>query len=323
MFPYEVTEMLRNALLANQRPPDGKLHASSHLTGSLRHVQLDAAGAPKIESDLVATVNLAVGTAVHSLFEGMFRGKPIMLEVKLDEWMPPGWSGTADWVAWDPEIRAFVLGDLKTTKPGGIHYIHKGGAKESHIWQVSAYWHALVRMGLPLLDRAGVYYLPKNQLLAREGEPVSPTMQEITPLPLDVVEGRMAELSEAVNAYRDSLPKYGAASLSDYLTDKLAPVQPREIKLSINKVNKRPVIDVKLAPSWSVEFCEFPDELCNCRRQTTNKIGSWDRDDSGMLVYSGSDKHPQLTPDLVRKHHRPDPALVAALVRVQREKENA
>ncbi len=322
VFPHDVTELLRAKLEESQRPPDGLLHPSGAMTGSLRHLQLEMAGAPELPRDLVSEVNLEVGTAVHELFETLFKGLAVMTEVKLDAWMPGGWSGTADWVAWDPERRCFILGDLKTCKPGGIIWIHKGGAKESHIWQVSVYWHALRRMGLPLLNGAVVYYLPKSQLLLREGSPVAPTMQEITPLPWDVVEARMTERKRAVDAYLDSIraevgPDRSHASLtaSEFLTDKLAPVQEREVRLSLNKKLKRPLIDVKLQPNWSTEFCSFPDELCNCRQQGTNKIGSWDRDEAGRLVYTPSPKASQPAAEIIE----PDSALIAALVKAQRE----
>lgn len=325
MLPYDVTGLLRDALAANQRPPDGKLHPSSHLTGSLRHVQLEVAGAPTVERDLVADVNLAIGTAVHTDFERLFRGLPVMTEVKLDRWLPEGWSGTADWLFWDDYQRCFVLGDLKTTKPGGINWIHKAGAKDSHIWQISCYWHAVAKMGLPLAPIASVYYLPKNQLTASEGLPVGPTEQEIRPLPWAQVEAVMAERKAAVDAYVASLPtpqvglhgdvRGTTASLADlYVTPALAPVQEREFDLRLNKTLKVPAIDVKLKPNWSTAYCAFPTELCDCREQKTNKVGQYDRDDAGLLTYTPSKGFEGLTPP------QPDPGLVAAMVKAQKEK---
>lgn len=325
MLPFDIDELLARTLLKDERPPDGKLHPSGALTGSLRHLQLEMAGAPTIaggsvdQFDIVSGMRSFVGTAVHHYFENVvFRGKPGMFEVKLDEWMLPGWSGTADWLLWDAERRAFVLGDLKTCKPGAIHHILTKGAKESHIWQISMYWHALYHMGIPLVDGWCIYYLPYTQLLAREGAPVRPTLQVGYPLPWEAMKARAEYRQARVDEYLTSLPIGESRSvLANYLTDALEPVQEREIRLTLNKQLKRPVIDAKLHPNWSTEFCPFPTELCDCREQKVNKIGHWDRDDAGRMVYTPSKTAEPHTPPA------PEPNLIAALVKAQQEKEAA
>jgi hypothetical protein len=65
-------------------------------------------------------------------------GVPFMQEVRLDRWLPAGWSGTADWIMFDPERAAFVLGDMNTIKGDGTPWIEKDGAKLDHIEQLSA-----------------------------------------------------------------------------------------------------------------------------------------------------------------------------------------
>lgn len=305
MLPYDPTSLLRAKLEADSRPPDGLLHPSGDLTSSLRHVQLKAAGAPQLERDLVSEFRLKLGTLAHDWFETIFRGAPVMLEVQLDRWLPRGWSGRADWLQWDDARRAFVLGDLKSSKAEAMTWIAKDGMKESHIWQVSAYFWALVEMGLPMVNGFAVYYLPMNQLLAREGSPVSPRVEEGTPLPRDLVWGRMEERRAQVDAYLASLsPNMVEGHPGNYLTDALAPVQSRVAKFSLNKQLKVPAIDVKLAPHWSAAFCDFPDELCDCRQQGTNKIGHWRLND-GALVYEPTveqaDEVPSPPDDLIRK----------------------
>ena len=56
------------------------------------------------------------GTLWHGwAHEALVRtGMPFMQEVKLDRWLPEGWSGTADWVFWNADLGGFVLGDMKT-----------------------------------------------------------------------------------------------------------------------------------------------------------------------------------------------------------------
>lgn len=47
LLPFDFTEILHETLERERREDDKLMHASSHLSGSLRHAQLDIAGAPK------------------------------------------------------------------------------------------------------------------------------------------------------------------------------------------------------------------------------------------------------------------------------------
>src|SRR4051812_41279757 len=145
-------------LLRSRRPNDHLLHASSHLVGSLRHAQLDVAGAPKLPSAFTSEVTLMTGTLWHNWLNDALRrlGVPYMAEVNLTPWMPEGWGGTTDGLMWSPEHKGFVLVDFKTTKGEGMSYIAKGGAKEEHIWQTSLYWHAAKKMGIPLVKAVAI-----------------------------------------------------------------------------------------------------------------------------------------------------------------------
>ncbi len=319
IFPFDVDDLLEAALARQQRAPDGKLHPSGALDGSLRHLQLEMAGAPMEARDPVADIRNLAGTAIHNWFETeVFRGQPVMTEVKLDRWLPAGWSGTADWIAWDAERRAFVLGDAKTVKPGAIHWAQKG-IKETHMWQVSSYFWACVEMGLPMVNGFCIYHIPMSQLLKREGSPVQPYMAEVTPKPREEVHARMAERKAAVDTYLAECAKtraYFAGSLGPsnlyrmWLNDELAPVQERETKHFLNtKLAGGPVIDHKLVPNWSTDYCPFPEGLCDCNLQTANKVGHWTIDESGdACVYVPSAKQEQPA-DIIA----PDPALIARL----------
>lgn len=275
-------------LAAENRPADGKLHPSGDLLGSLRHSQLRAAGAPTIEEDLVSAVRLMTGTMWHSYFESIFRGLPVMAEVKLDKWLPEGWSGTADWVIWDDERGGFVLGDLKTLKGEGIPWIRKKGIKEEHQWQVSAYWYALYEAGLPLVDEYIVYYLPQNQVFERGGladvRPLTLTGKPITEKLLTHVMNDRWNKTEQYLAHipgiRYSLtpsPEAIKAYAPEQLVNKfLAPVQPRVVKRKKNYQNGN--TDVILVPHWSATYCPYPTELCDCREQGQTKIGHYDQE---------------------------------------------
>lgn len=75
-----------------RRPPDGLLHASGDLVGSLRDAQLRAAGAPMRPFSVADEVVLMTGTLWHTWAnEALLAARlPVMQEVKLDRWLPEG-----------------------------------------------------------------------------------------------------------------------------------------------------------------------------------------------------------------------------------------
>lgn len=307
MIEYDIAGMLRDYLHGESRPPDGKLHPSGDLVGSLRHSQLRAAGAPTVESDITGDVRLMTGTMWHTFFEGMFSRHrlPVMTEVKLDRWLPEGWSGTADWIFWSDEYRAFILGDLKTIKGEGMEYINKDGIKTEHLWQLSSYWYALETMGLPLVKAFFVCYLPQN---VPTGSNVEPSMQEGRPLDRELVLDTMKDRWHATRAYLDlvsetdnntrTLDKRGPTEAELYLNEHLAPVQERVQIVRWTKATG--VFDVKFAPHWSASYCPFPNELCDCSEQGVTKIGEYDLDGTYKPRKGYEDETPTVEPTLAQ-----------------------
>lgn len=289
MLPLDVERLLADALKAERRPPDGLLHASSHLLAPMRHVQLELAGAPQKPRDLVGDVRLKTGTFWHSWFEQLFRGQPVMTEVKLDRWMPEGWSGTADWLFYDPDYKAFVLGDLKTIKGEGLHWIESKGAKQEHLWQLSAYYHALVAAGIPMVKGFAVFYLPMNAVSDKK---LMPSVQECEVLPEWQVRGAMEHRWDVVQEYLASIVA-PPLELGDYVTDLLHPIPPREQRLLWS--SKQAVWEVKLVPHWSSMFCPFDDELCPCGADGTTKIGEYGLD----AVYRPRKGYEEVAPSVV------------------------
>lgn len=281
MLPIDLTEIVAEMLAEGRREPDYLLHPSGHMLGSLRHAQLDVANAPRVARRTAGDVRLETGTMWHARIAARLQaeGIPVMSEVILTPWLPAGWSGRPDWFIWNPEYKAFGLVDLKTIKGDGIYWIGKDGPKEDHVWQTSLYWHGAKAMGLPLIKRIGVFYLPVSE--ARKGAPPpEPTFVEFDPLPWEtlrpVVEGRW----KSVSAYLESLPfdprevdvsRGGMEHMDLWITDALAPVQERVFRTKANKTSG--FTDVSLAPHWSTSYCEFPLELCDCALQTENKVG--------------------------------------------------
>jgi hypothetical protein len=274
MLKKDYTELL-DEWLYHTREPSGNLYPSMDLLGSLRHSMLRAAGAPLREEEGIAgLVRLETGTIWHDRFEMLLRRSqlPVMMEVRLTDYMPEGWSGRADWITWSDKYRAFVLGDLKTIKPEGMPYIRRDGIKDSHMWQLSSYWYALEKMGLPLVKAFHVLYLPFEQEKYE--------LLEGVPLDRDLVLGTMVDRAAATRKYlaHVNAAKFKAFPAPEdpafyFVNEFLAPVQEREQVARWNK--DKSVFDVKLVPNWSANYCLYPPELCDCHTQGQTKIGEW------------------------------------------------
>ncbi len=272
MIPVDIPAIIRKDLHGNKRPHDGLLHASSDLVGSLRHTQLRFVGAPTVERPLVDDIRLKTGWMWHDHIGNLLvrAGVPFMAEVNLTPWMPQGWSGTADWLFWHPEYEGFVLGDLKTSKGEAIKWKERDGMSEEHLWQLSAYWHALIEAGFPMLDHLAVMYLPLNNVY-KEDDP-EPTIIESKPLSSDRVYERMNERYEACVEYE---AEWAALPDGDYICDSLAPIMERVQKLVWDYKAKH--WNVVLVPHWLSDFCPYDNSLCDCSEQGTTKIGHWVR----------------------------------------------
>lgn len=279
ILPVDVPGLLQERLRSMRRPPDGLLHPSGDLVGSLRHAQLRAAGAPTRPTELADDVVLMTGTMWHEFAHAALvdAGHPVMIEVKLTPWLPEGWAGTADWVFFDPDRGAFVLGDKKTIKGDGLQWVERDGVKAEHLWQLSAYWHALYDMGLPLVKGFGVLYWPKDRGTRLDTLP-RPLVQDCEPLPRETVFGEMESRWAATKTYLDAVyPSVRIGHESpDYLNEFLAPEQERVQKVSWSKPTS--TFDLKLVPHWTARYCPFPPELCGCGEQGVTKIGAFDLD---------------------------------------------
>lgn len=296
ILPVDLPNLFLAEIEKQRRPPDGLLHPSGDLIGSLRHSMLRAAGAPMIPRPIAQDIRLMHGTIWHDWFHRVLEQNGIVHEneVNLTEWMPEGWSGTADWLFWHPEYEAWVLGDLKTTKGEAMYWLGKKGAKDEHIWQLSAYWHALVASGRPMVKGFGVMYWPMND--TSDTVSIEPVVHECDPIPEDVIlpvmTGRWAETQAYLLSLpfqpgdRDSEQHVYQSDGSHWITDALAPEQDRVQKLVWDKNKSQ--WDVRLVPHWSAAFCDFPDELCGCSQQGTTKIGAWVDNISGAYEQEDS-----------------------------------
>jgi hypothetical protein len=291
VVPIDLVSVIEKGVRDEQRPYDGLLHASGDLVGSLRHSQLGFVGAPTLPRHLVEDIRLRTGTMWHEYIGSLLTaaGVPYMAEVALAPWMPTGWSGTADLIFWHPEYEGWVLVDIKTMKGEGLQWVEKDGMKEEHLWQASAYWHALVNAGFPMVDKFGILYLPMNMVYG-ESMP-NPSVQEGTPIPEDTIIPLMQERYEACLAFREAVDvdiiQKGHYGWPDEAMELLAPVQDRVQKLFWAGKTKPNQWDVKLVPHWSAQFCPYPNELCDCSEGKVEKIGHWtagEKNASGKII---------------------------------------
>lgn len=284
LLPFDMGEIIHTELLKSRRPQDYLLHASGDIMGSLRHTQLGVAGAPTRTRGLLDEFVMMTGTLWHEWLHSTLRGLgvPYMAEVNLTPWLPPGWGGTADALIWNPGLKGWVLQDWKTTKGESLKFIRRDGAKAEHVAQTSAYWHAARKMGLPMVKRITVLYLPKNDTRSKD-ELVEPLLVDFDPLPAKALHGTMKQRAGRVSEYVASLPfdpkdvgEVNVRPLSDWVTDALEPVQEREQRKFLDRATG--TWDVKLMPHWSAAYCPFAEELCDCSTQGQTKIGFFDTD---------------------------------------------
>lgn len=275
ILSVDLTAVMRGEFDKSDRD-DGKLHASS-ASVPLRHAQLEAAGAPKKPRSFADSMTLQIGTLVHEWLHNAMRslGVPYMAEVTLDPWMPKGWGGTADAVIWSPEYKAFILVDYKTTKGESLRYRTRSGASEEHITQTSIYWHSLKKMGLPIVKKVAILYIPKNATRSKD-EVIEPLLVEFDPIPLRTLQAQMSERKRRVDEYVGGLPKPNPRplTLDEFLTDTLAPERPREQRVYFDKASGTEVL--KLIPHWTSQFCPYPPELCGCSTHGSTIIGRYD-----------------------------------------------
>lgn len=221
------------------------------------------------------------GTMWHEWIEHALKrlGLPYMAEVNVTPWLPKGWGGTADIVLWSPEHQGFVLVDLKTSKGESIRWKVERGASDEHQWQTSLYWHALKKMGLPMVKQIGVFYLPKNDTRKKD-ENVVPFLAEFEPITQRTLAIAANKRREKVESYVGSLKierDHPDVPLGEWLTDELAPVQDRVQRIYRDRASG--TNKLKLIPHWSTQFCPFPTELCDCREHRTVTIGHFEDDD--------------------------------------------
>lgn len=277
-FP-DIQQAIADGMSINEREPDGLLHASKHIWWPLRFSQLEFAGHPMGNPEFLDLVNMQTGTLWHKQVEEWLKKDKtrwwelVASEVDLTDYLPNGWTGTADWVFYDKEADHCILGDLKTIKPEAVQ--HLSGIKDDHLAQLSCYNFGLTKAGYTMAPELFVFYLPKNKIWTHDVKP-----QQLSSPPIDTIEIVMTTIKQRIDSYvGGSVP---LASMPD-------PVY----KYTYNKLMN--VFDVKSYPDWRESYtCPFDEKLCP--RTPIKKVGHWNSDRKWVTKYT-EHKH--------RKYPRP------------------
>lgn len=278
---FDLTKLIDQSMRRSDRPGPKRLYLSSHLISSLRHVQLEFAGAPMKRESFMSMLTMQTGTLWHEYIAETLRNKrlPVMQEVSISQYLPAGWGGTVDLVAFNEDSYKWHIIDIKTTTGEAIESLQAGGPKDAHVWQVSAYHMALNRMGFPLDNEVSLYYLPKNHVPRKE---VEPFLKTFTPINEGDVWAHMQHRKLVVDFYlRDVEDLHADAKAFSNKTElmlqpaSLAPVQDRVQKLFRDR--KEGTSELKLVPHFSARYCPFDNDLCDCSEQGQTKIGEYDQ----------------------------------------------
>lgn len=268
MYP-DLTKVVEAGLRAEQKPPSGLLHCSSHSWKPLRFTQLEQVFASE-EKDFGDLMTLHTGTMYHTAMEGWLRDyldedwQLIGTEIDCTHLLPDGWTGTMDWLFQHRGSGRYVVGDAKTIKPEGIQYLT--GVKPEHKTQVSCY-HASHAEQLDLDEEIFVFYLPKGR--DSRNQTVMPRTYTTKALSKAAVWARLTDISLGVKMYLDEYEKTGEIE-NQYLAPMPDPV------LSSYWNYKAQVWDVKRGPFWYNAYSGLPEEFVP--KQSTNKVGEWTLD---------------------------------------------
>lgn len=117
---------------------------------------------------------------------------------------------------------------------------------EEHQWQLSAYWHALVEAGFPMLDTFAILYLPMNNVM-QEADP-EPVVIEAKPIPAEDVYAQMESRYALTQEYASTVPNWPEwpGYIGNYLTK-----QPRA---GGNADSKRSETEDEMILAWDAIF---------------------------------------------------------------------
>lgn len=149
-----------------------------------------------------------------------------------------------------------------------------------YIWQVSAYYWGLKRMGKSV-DKAALLYWPVDTYYDRGGRKhtFNPRAVEVEPIPEDVVMARMEEVSQEVGDWRDAKEQTGQ-TINFNLPDHVEPEHRLVPKPTAKRVER---YEVHQKMDWRCRYCPFFRTACDPPVDDAH-IGTYEWEE-GILVY--------------------------------------
>ena len=265
---------LLNEVLKENSWDKENLHPSVDLQGCLRRTCLDFAGAEQRTTSSTEEIRKVLGRQFHRWLQWRLEKMDLEVEneVKVKEGLPEGWSGSADTLLKVRSTGETWLLDYKTVSSVQLYMADLNAGRktlsnkdnsfpsESYVWQLSAYFHALNRMGREV-DRAMLIYVPIDTYYDRGGRKhqFEPRQIEIDPIPEDEVFSRMDLVSEVVGKWKKTWKETGKAVNYD-LPEHIEPEQKLIPKPSW-KNPQRYELHQKL--DWRCRYCPFFQTSCH------------------------------------------------------------
>lgn len=267
----ETIELLVDSMFED-REDDGLLHCSGDILAPMHHLYLNKLGAEKKPNDAASKLRMLTGTLWHERFEEVVYELGGISEIPLAEGLPEGWAGTADALIPserripEREAPAYRLQDLKTTSVAGLRMNY--WIKDTHLWQVSAYYWALDAMGYNIDPEFDILYVGVSgyRPIPSDSEMAYKTLTS-KPLPKDVVWNRLERRMRALENLTE-LPEQDYEYVWEYGIDK---------KNGLHRVKRT---------HWLTKFCPYDEMACSCNDPDNIAIEHFDVDDPAEFVYN-------------------------------------
>lgn len=270
------------------------LHPSMDLQGCLRRTCLDYAKAEKRPDTFTDLTRKRIGRELHRWLQWVLEKNDyeVEKEVKVHEGLPDGWRGSADILLRARKAEETWLIDLKTVSSvslymadvtsGRVQLSNKSSSwpSEDYVWQLSAYYHALKKMGHEV-DRAMLLFWPVDTYYDRQGRKhsMAPRQAEIDPIPEEEVWAKMDEVSKAVDQWKGTWEKTGSPENYD-LPSYMEPEQKLIPKPSAKRVE---YYEVHQKLDWRCRYCPFFQVSCQ-PPYSDEKVGEY-RYEEGVWVF--------------------------------------
>ena len=296
----------------DKEPSENYLGCAGDLCGCLRRLQLRVAGAPKAEPTLkeqaADNINAVLGRYWHDAMDRNLTALGVTdTELRLSDDLPTGWGGRLD--ALLPLANGkFRIVDFKFKDASALH---RASVLPAYEFQLTAYYHALADK-YPLDDTLAVIFLNRGPYIHRREHTEPYVIHEFSPImERSDLWTYMEERKLLVDTYAAKVAEEG-----EYLNDLLAGPEGATQRLAEVK-GKHDRWDLYLEPIYETKFCEFNNDLCQCRFDGT-RMGTYSYMDGGWTYTHALSPDVQVLPRIAPEG-APDELLGAACEKLLHE----